>query len=514
MIVAAACMAHVTPVLALDDAELRGKQIYFEGVSPRGDDITAVVGDEAAELPGSVMPCSSCHGSDGLGRPEGGVLPLDIRWSELIKTYGHQHETGRRHPAFDEASLARSIIAGVDPANNALDRSMPLYQMSAEDMADLVSYLKVLEKDFDPGVDDKRVRIATLLPLSGPAAGTGQSMSRVMEGYFAEINAQGGIFGRHIDLVTVPLGASAEASIVNLSNAFDTAGVFAVVGAWSVGLDESLLEFLRTTHAPLIGPFTLDPGDAFVDSAAFYLYSGFDEQARVLVDQALAQGAAPGDISIVGPDEPRADRLVRAATAGLRGRDGEDEVVIERYAPGGAAAAELAERVGGHEALVFFGPQADLRPLLAELSKRGKTPRVYVLSAFMSGSLLDAPAGFDQRIFIAYPTLSSDVTARGREEYQKLASTYSLSGEHIQAQLAALAAAKLFVEGLRRAGRSLSRERLVSGIEELYAWQSGFTPPLSYGPNRRIGARGAHIVIVDIANGRYTPLGEGWFELQ
>ncbi|MDH4005106.1 MAG: hypothetical protein OEV32_09680, partial [Gammaproteobacteria bacterium] len=66
-----------SPAMALDDAEMRGKQIYFEGTSPRGTEITAVVGDEAALLPGSAMPCSSCHGGDGLGRPEGGLIPLD-----------------------------------------------------------------------------------------------------------------------------------------------------------------------------------------------------------------------------------------------------------------------------------------------------------------------------------------------------------------------------------------------------------------------------------------------------
>ena len=41
-----------SPAMALDDAEMRGKQIYFEGTSPRGTESTAVVGDEAALLPG------------------------------------------------------------------------------------------------------------------------------------------------------------------------------------------------------------------------------------------------------------------------------------------------------------------------------------------------------------------------------------------------------------------------------------------------------------------------------
>ena len=85
---ALAVTGHAATAPELSEAEQRGKQIYFEGTSPRGTEITAVVGDEAALLPGSTMPCSSCHGSDGLGRPEGGVIPPDIRWGHLVKAYG------------------------------------------------------------------------------------------------------------------------------------------------------------------------------------------------------------------------------------------------------------------------------------------------------------------------------------------------------------------------------------------------------------------------------------------
>lgn len=513
-IVLMAGLGHSSAALALEEAEVRGKLIYFEGTSARGTEITAVVGDEAAMLPGSAMPCASCHGSDGLGRPEGGLLPLDIRWSELVKSYGHVHENGRRHPAYDEASFARSMVGGVDPANNQMDRSMPLYQMSSEDMADLTAYMKVLEYDLDPGVSDDRVQVATLLPLSGPAGDTGQAMARVLQGHFSDINEKGGIFGRRIELLAVPLSSSPAASIETLEQAFDDEGIFALVGAYTIGLDEALLEFLRRDNVPLVGPFTLDPGDAFFDAAAFYLYSGLREQARVLADQALSHGAAPGKVVVAGPEGNRADGPVSAAADQLRKAQAEFDPVVERYAGDAFDAAGFAGRVADSEALIFFGTQADLEAVLTELEKQDHAPRVYLLSAFASKPLFDVPPAFDQRIYIAYPTLSSDLSPRGREEFQALAENYSLPREHIQAQLAAFAAAKLLVEGLRRAGRTLSRVRIVEGIEELYQFKTGVTPPLTYGPNRRIGALGAHIVVVDLANERYAPVGDGWHKLR
>jgi ABC-type branched-subunit amino acid transport system substrate-binding protein len=500
----------------LSDAQQRGKQIYFEGASPRGTEITAVVGDEAALLPGSTMPCSSCHGSDGLGRPEGGVIPLDIRWSELVKTYGHVHHDGRRHPAFDDDSFIRSMIAGVDPANNPLDRSMPMYQMSGEDMTDLVAYMKVLEFDLDPGVSDDTVQIATLLPLSGPAGETGEAVRQVLEGYFADVNDNGGLFGRQVELLAVPAGETPDTSIDRLRDAFESEGIFALVGAYTVGLDDELLAFLRSDNVPMVGPFTLDPGDAYLDAAAFYLYAGLSQQARVLADRAVADGAAPGEVLIVGPEGGRADGLVSAAKDQLRRKDRDDPPTVVAYEAGGFDSAGLAETVArdGVAAVIFLGAQDELDALIVELANRVPVPRVYLLSSLMSRPLVNLPVVFDQRVFLAHPTLSSDISPRGRQEYQELAKTYSWSNDHIQARLASLAAAKLFVEGLRKAGRDLSRQRLVEGLESLYAFDTGVTPPLSYGPNRRIGALGAYIVTVDLVNKTYKPVGDGWFEMQ
>lgn len=510
--IAVAALAALPAAAELSEAQQRGKQIYFDGTSPRGTDITAVVGDEAALLPGSAMVCSSCHGSDGLGRPEGGVIPLDIRWSELVKGYGHVHHDGRRHPSFDDESAALSIVAGVDSANNTLDRSMPIYQMSQEDIDDLIAYMKVLEFDTDPGLTEDTVRIATLLPLSGPAGATGDVMRQVMEGYFTEINEGGGVFGRKIELMAVPMGETPDASMDTLREAFDTEGAFAVVGAYSIGYDDKLLGYVRSDNVPLIGPFTLDPGDAFLDAASFYLFSGFDDQARVLAGRALADGAAANEIVIAGPQSARSEQLLRAAISRVREAPGDAEANVETWPPGAFDAADFAAKIADNDiqALIFTGAQAELDALLGEAALSDQAPRIYLLSSLISRPLLDVPAAFDKRVFIAYPTTSQDVSARGRQDYSRIAERQSLPQEHIQAQLASLAAAKLFVEGLRRAGRDLSRVRLVEGLEQLYNFETGVTPPLTYGPNRRIGALGAHIVSVDLENRRYVPV--GWYD--
>ncbi len=508
-----ACLAQ--PAYALDEAEQRGKQIYLEGTSARGDLINAVVGVEQTVIPAAAIPCANCHGYDGLGRPEGGVVPTDVRWSQLSKSYGHVHEDGRRHPSFDEDSLARSIIAGVDPANNRLDTTMPLYLLTSEDAADLVAYIKVLEHDLDPGVEEDRVRVASLLPLGGRSAALGEAMQQALRASFAEVNAQGGVFGRKIDLITVPLGATPEASLENLQQVLDEQGIFALVGGYTIGIDDVLLEMLRYDNVPLIGPFTLDPGDALLDAAAFFLYPGFDEQIRVLADQAVAHSGDASKVLVASPASAENDELIGAVTDQLR-RHGDEKAETTTFTPGGTDAAALAERIGelGAESVIFLGAHEDLQSLLVALAIREQSPKIYVLSSYLRRPLFNAPRLFDQRIIVAYPTLAGDISSQGRREYQDLAKRYALPSANIQAQVASLAAARVFLEGLRSAGRDLDRTRLAESIEAMYTFQTGFTPPLTYGPNRRIGARGAHLQTVDLENQTMVPVGDGWHDVR
>lgn len=496
-------------------AQSRGKQIYMEGSSPNGGDIKAIVGAEGVSLPASAVPCASCHGPDGLGRPEGGVLPTDIRWSELTKSYGHVHVDNRRHPAFDAVSLARLLRTGLDPADNRLDKSMPLYSMSVEDMDDLIAYLRYLENDWDPGVEADKIQVATLLPLRGPKSGLGQAMAQVMHAHFQEVNKQGGVFGRRLELLAIPYGTSPQNTLDNLRSAFAEEGIFALVGAYTIGLDEPILEMLRVEQTPLVGPFTLNPGDEIINTASFYIYPGFIEQVRVLAEQALKEAAkGEGRLVLAGPEGDHIDRLFGAVQKQMpEAEAGRSETL--RYHKSKLDATELTERIKltASDAIVFLGDQSELEVLLGALAERKQAPSIYLLSAFVPRPLFDAPEAFNNRIFLAYPTLSSDMSTAGRTEYQRLADLHALPPDHLQGQIAAFAAAKLLVEGLRGAGRTLNRLGLVEALEALYNYDTGLTPPLTYGPNRRIGARGAHVMAVDLLKKNKASVGE-WHEVR
>ena len=65
------------------------------------------------------------------------------------------------------------------------------------------------------------------------------------------------------------------------------------------------------------------------------------------------------------------------------------------------------------------------------------------------------------------------------------------------AQRTTLAAARLLVEGLRRAGRDVSRAKLIEALETIQRFETGYGAPVTYGPRQHMGFTGARIAPFD-----------------
>lgn len=491
----------------LSEQEARGKAIYMDGESASGREITAYVGQASVSVPASAIPCATCHGPDGLGRPEAGVTPTNILWSRLTKPYGLVSATGhRRSGPYDEFSLGRSIVAGMDPDGNPLDRSMPRYRMEEEDLDDLVAYMKRLESDLDPGLYDDKIVVGTVIPRDGPMGEAGQAVTGVLSAYFADLNARGGIYNRKLELVAARAGAPAEA-LERARDLLSSGQVFALVAAITAGVDEPFAALAEEQATPLIAPITqATPADTGLRRHTFYIYAGSELQARALVEFAISRLPEPSiEGAVLHPASEQGQALAGAMTrqATDRGWGGLRAVA---YPAGdmdpGALAREL--KASGVQALFFVGSGPEFALLTGAAERLDWSPLLFALGHQAGREATAAPARFAGRLFVAYPTSPSDQGAEGRREFGEFHQRHGLPRGHLSTQIAAYASAKLLIEGLRQAGRALSREKLVQALEGLHRYATGLTPPLTYGANRHVGAGGAHVVAVNPDKGSFA----------
>lgn len=259
----------------------------------------------------------------------------------------------------------------------------------------------------------------------------------------ARFQDTGELWGRRIELRALELSGPPDGWPSQVKDFLAREQAFAVVGAFLAGADAELAKVFQGAEVPLVGPFSLHPSE---NRYVFHLSPGLEDQMRAL------------------------DRF--------------------------------AKEEGLKDPLLFPGSGPEALALLRDAEARGSRPTLLATGVAADASLLSAPAGFDGRIFVAVPAPPGEP-----EAYRKLAADHELPREQLSAQLSALAAAEVLLEGLERAGRDLTRDHLIERLESLRGFETGYGPPVTFGPARRIGARGAYVLKADLSKKEWVPAG-------
>ena len=479
----------------LTDAEKRGKALYLRGESSSGKDIVALMGD--VDVPATTLTCAGCHGARGEGKTEGGVTAGNLQWSNLAKPYGHTHDNGRKHTPFSDVSFIRALTAGVDPAGNKLAVAMPVYRMPQQEMSDLLAYLRRIETDLDPGVSDDKLVIGTLLPDKTALTGLAQAMEDVLQAFFAEVNARGGIYNRKIELRV--LNGNPSTTAANMKQLVDDQQVFAIVSGLTAGAEVQIASLSRDREVPFVGPSALLPERTLpVNRYVFYLLAGLKEQARSLANYAARKSELQkAQVAILSPDM-EFNKGIAASVEEHGKKLGWTSITKIAYASAGAGQSAAELKAKGVDTVFMLGSGADAAAFFKAAEAAEWTPKVYLLGTLVGRSAVElAPAGMKDRVFFAFPTIPADVSQAGAVEYISLLQRNKLNSVHGASQASAIAAAKILVHALERCGKDLTREKLITTLEGLYDFDTGLMPPITFGPNRRIGALGAYIITID-----------------
>ncbi len=235
----------------------------------------------------------------------------------------------------------------------------------------------------------------------------------------------------------------------------------------------------------------------------FYLLSGNGGQARALISFLKKRGdLKDGKLAVMY----HRSELNASIVEGIKQEN--EKTTVYEYTAGNLDAAEYVKVMRQYEpaAVFFLGSSQDTLAFMTEAAKVNWFPQILLQSG---GAIFDAPAGFDGKIFLTVPASPEDQTADALKEFRALAEKYKLPQKHLAAQVTAYSSAKVLVEALKRAGKELSREKLIQTLEGFYEFPTGLTPVLTFGPNRRIGAMGAYVLTIDLKEKKLKPV-SGW----
>jgi len=338
------------------------------------------------------------------------------------------------------------------------------------------------------GVSDGTVVLGQSIALSGPFRELGNEYRLGAQMCFQEVNANGGVAGRQIKLLSLDDGYKTDQALANTRRLVETEGAFAIFGQFGTGITLASLALTTKQGIPLFAPYT--GADALRDDnnpCLFHVRASYGQEMRQIVDHLFTTGVK--DIAIAYQADTFGRSGLEGALNALK-RHGAQPVVLGEMTIAPAVEVEKAVQAIGAK-----------RPSAVILSTSGKGAVAFIRRYRQAG----APTQFYGMSVVSSRELAADLgpAARGivisqvvpapwrtlapiARDYQRLREqTGDMATGY--GSMEGFIAARIFVEALRRAGRRLTREKLVAALEGLSDFDAGGFR-VSYGPRKRSGS--------------------------
>jgi branched-chain amino acid transport system substrate-binding protein len=356
----------------------------------------------------------------------------------------------------------------------------------------------------EPGVTDAEIVVGASSSLSGPLAFTGEQITKFgVDLYFAVVNEAGGVHGRKLRTVFYDDGYRRQDALANTKKLAEQDGVFAVIAP----LGEpalAALEYLEPRKVPLLFPYQGSPATR----GRRYVFPGMmlnDRASRMTVDY-LGGTRKYRKFAALYQDDAYGKPFLAAIEKDL-GRFGLKLIATEPVKPGAAdVSAQVARLKAARPDVTFLvlvpGPAA---LALRARQKIGWTDTLMVSTGPLTDEkylalAADAANGVEGLSYWPDPA-TSELPGVGR--YRASMLKYFPKNEPNRHSLAGYFAGMLFAEAATRAGRSLTRESLITALESIKGFESGILPPLTIGPDHETQKHG---IWVRVENGRFKPL--------
>lgn len=346
------------------------------------------------------------------------------------------------------------------------------------------------------GVTDTEIRVGQFAALSGPAAELGKRMQLGILAHFTAINAAGGINGRKLKLISRDDSYEPEKAAAAVKALIEEEKVFALIGSVGTPTTLAAVPAINAARIPLIGPFTGAQAlrEPFNRNLFHVRASYFDETERIVQHLSTVgitkiavfyQNDSYGKAGLEGVMRALSKRNLKPAAA----------VTVERNSVD--VTGSLAEILKvSPEAVIQISAYKSSAALIKQAKAKSYGGQFFNVS-FVGSKALAEELGADSigvsiSQVVPFPYIPSSAIVR---EYQQRM-TESGNKEFDFSSMEGFLAAKVFTEGLRRAGtKNLSRDSFITALESLRDYNlGGFS--VNYSEKSHEGSRFTDITII------------------
>lgn len=136
------------------------------------------------------------------------------------------------------------------------------------------------------GGGETGLKVGTLTPLTGELKQYGPSGENAVQLAIDEANAEGGVNGKDVGIVTGDTGSVPNQGVSEAQRLITSGGVHAIMGAYSSGVTGAVIENIQTAGVPLISPASTSPALQNNDTKNLFMRTVATDrlQAKVMAD--------------------------------------------------------------------------------------------------------------------------------------------------------------------------------------------------------------------------------------
>lgn len=354
--------------------------------------------------------------------------------------------------------------------------------------------------------------VGIVAPSSGGAAPLGIGMQEGIASYFAKVNAEGGINGHTLTLVTYDDQYSPLQAAKHTRELVRDESVIAAIGNVGTPTAAVTIPIYSQEKTLLFGAFTgagilrTSPPERYViNYRASYL-----QETAAMIDGLLAAGIEQQEIAFFTQNDSFGDAGYNGAIRALNAKGFSDtsQLVHGRFTRGTRnihqGLANILQAPVKPRAVIIvgtFGPAADF---IREARK--DLPDAIFLNVSFVGSqaLLDALGPQAEGVIVTQVVPPPDADLPAVEEYRQALADYAPNATPDFISLEGYLVAKLFVEGVKAAGSNPDREAIVDGLLSLGTIDIGVGELLTLGPDDHQASDAVWPTI--IRNGQFEPV--------
>lgn len=320
----------------------------------------------------------------------------------------------------------------------------------------------------EPGVNDNQILLGMSAPFTGPNGAYGLEMKEGAMAYFAQVNASGGVNGRKIEVVALDDGYETDRTVANTKKLISENKVFSLFAYYGSSPTTEAMKVFSEARVPLLG--TISGADSIrtpVNRYMFHLRASYADETETIVNQLVSLGVK--NIAVFYQNDGFGKSGLEGVTRALQRYKLAPVAVatVERNSLAVTPAVTTIAKANPQAVIMvtLYKPTAEF---IRQMRATGAIPQFSTLSP-VGADLLVKELGNDSRGIgisqvMPYPWNETTPVVK---EYQRALQSFAKHKNYSYYGIEGYINAKLLVEGIKRAGKDLTREKLVSALDSM-----------------------------------------------